>query len=144
MLTWAILANASKKQQALISELGNYMGMAFQMRDDYLDIIGGDKTKSTFSDIQEWQQTYFTNYIFAEGTPEQKKLLKSSMGKTLWAEKITTLQAMFEASGAINFGKESILKYSWKAREILEKTALNDESKASILALIKKMEKVKH
>lgn len=29
------------------------MGMAFQMRDDYLDIIGGDKTKSAFSDIKE-------------------------------------------------------------------------------------------
>jgi geranylgeranyl pyrophosphate synthase len=29
------------------------MGMAFQMRDDYLDITFGDKTKSAFSDIQE-------------------------------------------------------------------------------------------
>gem|GEM_PF-5575168 len=29
------------------------MGMAFQMRDDYLDIIGGDKTKSAFTDVQE-------------------------------------------------------------------------------------------
>ncbi len=144
MLTWAILANASKEQQALISELGNYMGMAFQMRDDYLDIIGGDKTKSTFSDIQEWQQTYFTNYIFAEWTPEQKELLKSSMGKPLWAEEIITLQAMFEASGAIKFGKENILKYSQKAREVLEKTELNDEAKTSILGLIKKMEKVEH
>lgn len=144
MLTWAILANASKEQQALISELGNYMWMAFQMRDDYLDIIGGDKTKSTFSDIQEWQQTYFTNYIFAEWTPEQKELLKSSMGKPLWTEEIITLQAMFEASGAIKFGKENILKYSQKAKEILKKTELNDESKVSILALIKKIEKVEH
>jgi geranylgeranyl pyrophosphate synthase len=40
------------------------MGLAFQMRDDYLDITCGDKTKSLFSDIQEGQQTYFTNYIF--------------------------------------------------------------------------------
>jgi geranylgeranyl pyrophosphate synthase len=58
------LANVSKEQQQLIKDLGNYMGLAFQMRDDYLDITLGDKTKSAFSDIQEGQQTYFTNYIF--------------------------------------------------------------------------------
>jgi hypothetical protein len=51
---------------------------------------------------------------------------------------------MFEVSGAIKFGKENILKYSQKARETLDKTELNDESKASILALIKKMEKLEH
>ncbi|MEI6118652.1 MAG: polyprenyl synthetase family protein [bacterium] len=47
------MAGASKEQQELIKELGKYMGMAFQMRDDYLDITFGDKTKSAFSDIQE-------------------------------------------------------------------------------------------
>jgi len=47
------LAGASKDQFNLIEALGNYMGMAFQMRDDYLDIIGGDKTKSAFTDVQE-------------------------------------------------------------------------------------------
>ena len=144
MLTWAILANADKKQQELIKELGEYMGMAFQMRDDYLDIVGGDKTKSAFSDIQEWQQTYFTNYIFEKWTPEQQELLKSSMGKKLDNEQIKALQIMFEESGAIAFGKKWIMEYSQKAREILAETELNDEAKEWILALIKKMEKVEH
>ena len=144
MLTWAILANASKEQQVLISELGNYMGMTFQMRDDYLDIIGGDKTKSTFSDIQEWQQTYFTNYVFEKWTPEQKELLKSSMGKSLDDQQIKVLQEMFEISWALQFGKDNILTYSEKARQVLEKTELNHEAKNSILGLIKKMEKLEH
>jgi geranylgeranyl diphosphate synthase type II len=144
MLTWAILAGASEEQQALIKELGKYMGMAFQMRDDYLDIIGGDKTKSTFSDIQEWQQTYFTNYIFEKGTDEQQSFLQSSMGKPLDKDQIISLQEMFEKSGALDFGKKWIREYSQKARDILDKIALNEEAKAGILALIKKMEKVEH
>lgn len=144
MLTWAILAGASEQQQEIIKELGKYMGLAFQMRDDYLDITLGDKTKSAFSDIQEWQQTYFTNYIFEKWTPTQQKLLKSSMGKTLNEKQITALQKMFQESGAITFGKTSILECSQKAREILEQTELNDTAKQSILALIKKMEKVEH
>lgn len=144
MLTWAILANAPEKQKKLIIELGKYMGMAFQMRDDYLDITFGDKTKSAFSDIQEGQQTYFTNYIFEKWTKEQKELLKSSMGKELDARQIKTLQDMFEESWAIAFGKKTILEYGQKSRKILAKTTLNDEAKEAVLALIKKMEKVEH
>lgn len=144
MLTWAILANTSEEQQELIKVLGTHMGIAFQMRDDYLDIIGGDKTKSTFSDIQEGQQTYFTNYIFEKGTPQQQEILGSCMGKPLNTEEITTLQIMFEESGALAFGKQSILEHSQKAKATLEKTQLNDEAKESILLLIKKMEKLEH
>ena len=142
MLTWAILADASDQQKKLVIELGKYMGMAFQMRDDYLDITFGDKTKSAFSDIQEWQQTYFTNYIFEKWTPKQKELLKSSMGKKLDDTQIKALQAMFEESGAIAFGKKNILEYSQKARDILAETQINDKAKSYVLALIKKMEKL--
>jgi len=144
MLTWTILAWASYEQQQQIKDLGNYMGMMFQMRDDYLDITLGDKTKSAFTDIQEGQQTYFTNYIFDKGTPEQQKLLQSCMGKKLDDNQIKELQVMFEESGAIEFWRNNILKYSQKARDILTATELNDTTKTSILGLIKKMEKLEH
>jgi len=138
------LAGASEQQQEYIRELGNYMGMAFQMRDDYLDIMGGDKTKNAFRDVQEGQQTYFTNYIFEKGSPEQKKLLTSCMGKELDEKQIKELQEMFEASGAIDFGKEGVMSYSQKAREALEKLEITDKVKANFLGLIAKMEKLEH
>ena len=144
MLTWAILAWASEEQQQLIQELGTYMGMAFQMRDDYLDIMGGDTTKNAFRDVQEGQQTYFSNYIFEKGSEEQKALLQSCMGKELTEEQIKDLQAMFAASGALDFGKEWVKNYSQKARSVLEKLQINDEAKASFLGLIGKMEKLQH
>jgi len=144
MLTWAILANASQQQQELIKELWKYMGLAFQMRDDYLDITFGDKTKSAFSDIQEGQQTYFTNYIFEKWTPEQQKLLKSCMAKPLDDKQIKALQNIFKDSWALAFGKQMILDCSQKARDILAETELNEETKKGILALIKKMEKIEH
>lgn len=144
MLTWAILAWASEEQKHFIKELWNYMGMAFQMRDDYLDIVGGDTTKNIFRDVQEGQQTYFTNYIFEKGSPAQKKLLKSCMGKSLDSKQIKELQTMFETSGALAFGRESVKHYSQKAREVLEQLAFTPEAKASFLGLIKKMEKLEH
>lgn len=144
MLTWAILAGASLEQQQLINELWTYMWLAFQMRDDFLDITCGDKTKSAFSDIQEWQQTYFTHYIFKQWTAQQKKLLESSLGKQLTKQEIKILQDMFMESGAIEFGRQKIGEYSQKAREILDRTELHSDAKAGILWLIKKLEKLEH
>ena len=120
------------------------MGIAFQMRDDYLDLIGGDTTKNIFRDVQEGQQTYFTNYIFGKGSPAQKKLLSSCMGKSLDNKQIKELQTMFETSGALAFGRESVMTYSQKAREALEKLTIAPEVKASFLGLIKKLEKLEH
>ncbi len=144
MLTWAILAWVSEQQKSLIKELWNYMGMAFQMRDDYLDIIGGDKTKSVFTDVQEGQQTYFTNYIFEKWTPEQQKLLKSCMGKKLDDQQIVELQHMFKESGALDFGKNGVKDYSQKSSAILEQIEFGNEAKKGMLALIAKMEKLEH
>jgi geranylgeranyl pyrophosphate synthase len=66
------------------------------------------------------------------------------MGKSLNESQIKALQVMFEDSGAIAFGRQGIIEYSQKARDILEKTELNEKAKEGILALIKKMEKLEH
>ncbi|MEI8009571.1 MAG: hypothetical protein WCI00_09800 [bacterium] len=70
--------------------------------------------------------------------------MTSSMGKSLDIGQIKILQTMFEESGAIAFGKQSILENSKKAREILAKTQLNPQAKEHLLSLIKKMEKLEH
>jgi geranylgeranyl pyrophosphate synthase len=36
-----------------IRQLGDYIGMAFQLRDDLKDILGTEVDKRIFSDIQE-------------------------------------------------------------------------------------------
>ena len=66
------------------------------------------------------------------------------MGKSLSNREINELQIMFEDSGAIAFGKQSILENSKKAREILAKTQLTPKAKEYLLSLIKKMEKLEH
>gem|GEM_PF-1153475 len=66
------------------------------------------------------------------------------MGKQLNDKQIKALQKMFEESGAIEFGRQGILEYSQKAKNILDETQLNEQAKTEILALIKKMEKLEH
>jgi len=140
MLTWAILANANTKQKKLIIDLGKNVWLSFQVRDDLFDITFQDKTKHPFSDVQEWQQTYLTNYIYTRWTDKQKKLLESCMGKKLNKDQILILQKMFNDSWAINFCKKLIKKYSENAQSILGLIKFQDnDCKQCIWALINKI-----
>jgi geranylgeranyl diphosphate synthase, type I len=112
LVTGALLAGADKKTTKQLEKIGELLGKAYQMRDDILDVMvsdGDDTTtydnKTKFSDVQDGQQTYLTNYIYVNGTYAQRLALSQSMGKRLNAAQILTLRQVFYDSGAITYGK---------------------------------------
>jgi geranylgeranyl pyrophosphate synthase len=108
-----------------------------------LDLTSAEKTKSAFNDIQEGQQTFFTNYIYEHGNDEAKQLLSSCLGKQVNEEQIIRLKELFESSGALYAGKELIHSLTQKARELFEEIPLvNMEAKDGFEQLINKMEHV--
>ena len=140
MLTWAVLTGADEKTLGLIKDLWDCIGMAFQVRDDLKDILGTEVDKRVFSDIQEWQQTYFTNYVFKNWSEEDKILLKKSLGNNLTDIQIKELQKMFNDNGAIDFVKSLIKKYAEQAQHILDEIYFEDNnSKLAFGHLIKKI-----
>lgn len=62
MMTGAILAGASRQQVEQIERCARNIGVAFQIQDDILDVVGDSKElgKSTGSDDQNQKQTYVT------------------------------------------------------------------------------------
>jgi len=139
MTTGAILAGANQKQIDLIEELWIAMWHAYQVRDDLMDLVAHDKSKSAFGDIQEGQQTVFTNYIYKNASEEDKKLLKSCMWQKLNSTQISQLQTMLQNSGAIDYGKKLIEQYGQKAFELLEKTDLAEKEKMAFQLLTQKI-----
>ena len=106
-----------------------------------MDITLWDKTKSLFWDIQEWQQTYFTQYIKENWTSEDNELLNSCMGKTLDSEQISSLQSMFKESKAIEAGLAIMFEYTKKAKDLLNQIDFKDAlTYAWIIGLIEKIE----
>ncbi|MDD3262337.1 MAG: polyprenyl synthetase family protein [Candidatus Absconditabacteria bacterium] len=143
MLCGAIFADTAKDNMELTSELGKYLGLAFQLRDDMMDITFGDPTKSPFSDIQEGQQTYFTNYVFTHGTQEQKGILHGAMGNRLNTKQILDLQNIFKESGALSSGEKLLQEYSNQAKNALEKISFQDNiAKEGFTLLIQKLAKI--
>jgi len=140
MTTGAILANTKKTQIQNISNLWTELGLAFQTKDDLQDLTNWDPSKTQFLDVQEGQQTIFTNYIFTQGNQTQKTTLQNSLWKTLPNEQIKKLQELFQDSGAIQYGKNLIQFHLNNAKKILKTTNFpNPQYKKIFLLLIQKL-----
>ncbi|MDR6845331.1 polyprenyl synthetase family protein [Flavobacterium granuli] len=121
----AIIANTSEENANLIYDFGLNLGLAFQLQDDYLDAFGDPETfgKQVGGDIIENKKTYLYLKTLEFSTPE--KVLEIEELFTLQldenTEKIETVKAIFNESGASKATQEAIKEYTFKAFETLEK-----------------------
>ena len=128
----AIIARASKEDQNKIYDFGKYLGIAFQLQDDYLDAFG-DETKfgkKIGGDILENKKTYL--YLKAiEFLSEEKKnqLLELYANNNSSEDKIKTTKALFKESGSVDYTVKEIKKYTNSAFEILESLNISAEKK---------------
>ncbi len=78
----ALLAGASEEQVTAMSAFAVPLGVAFQLRDDYLGIYGSEEKtgKPVGSDIAEGKQTLFVARAFARAHSSQKKQLRALLG----------------------------------------------------------------
>ena len=76
MMIGAILAGASKEDVKSMQKIAGKIGMAFQIQDDILDVIGDSKElgKATGSDAQNHKQTYVTLHGLEESGREVERL----------------------------------------------------------------------
>lgn len=133
LLAGAQLAGANNDEQALLMRLWEELWIAYQIRDDLLDVLEFEDDKTTFADVQEGQQTYLTYYIFHSWTDTQKSLLQGHMWKHLQADDIVTLKQMFFESGAIDFAKAKMTEHIAHAHSLLNQLAIVDDTMLSSL-----------
>lgn len=130
----AIVARASEKDQDAIYDFGRYLGIAFQLQDDYLDAFGNPDTfgKQIGGDIIENKKTYL--YLKAKefSNLDDEKTLRS------WFEsqpednsvKIEAVKELFVASGAEKATLDAVKDYTDKAFTVLEQLTISREKKA--------------
>lgn len=128
MMTWAILAWADKKMLLQIEKITTLLGKAYQMRDDILDVTFTEEqdpahydNKTKFSDIQDGQQTYLTNYIYEHGKYADRLALSRAMGKKLSLNEIESLRTLFLTSWAISHAQDMLKSYLASAKSLIDK-----------------------
>jgi geranylgeranyl diphosphate synthase type II len=129
----AIVAGASEKDQNLIYDFGRFLGIAFQLQDDYLDAFGNPETfgKQVGGDILENKKTYLYLKTLMLGTNEQKMRLVDLMTDHLVSEdeKVKEVKILFNTSGASEATKLAVKDYTEKAFGVLESLNLSKDKK---------------
>lgn len=73
----AILADATKNQQKCLRNYAQDLAVAFQIKDDLLDIsVGGEKGRGVGSDIRQGKKTLLFIYALKKANQKQKKILR--------------------------------------------------------------------
>lgn len=125
----AICANANESQQEAMYSFGQNLGIAFQIKDDYLDCFGNEEFgKVVGGDIIENKKTYLQLKALELGNNEDVKKLKA-----LWAEqnnhiKIEGVKALFINTGAKAAAEDAMNTYYNLGLESLRIAGLNTEN----------------
>ncbi len=130
----AMLGGATEGCSEILSQFGNSLGMAFQLRDDYLDTFGDtNKTgKQIGGDILANKKTYLLAKAFEIVDVNQKIVLQELL-KRNDQEKIQDIIAFFNSIQLKNYIEEEIENYSKKAYFFLEKTPVISSRKKNLL-----------
>jgi len=76
-----VLAGAGRRQIERLEKIGYNVGVAFQIRDDMLDVIGTTEElgKNTGSDEKDGKKTYVTIHGLEESAAEEKRLTEEAL-----------------------------------------------------------------
>ena len=139
----AVLADASKEDQETLYRFGEYLGLAFQLQDDYLDVYGDQKLfgKKIGGDIVSNKKTFMLiNAInMAEGE------LKESLLKWIDAkvfdreEKVKAVTRIYDKLGIGKLAQAKINEYFAMATDCLASVSVADERKQELLSYTRRM-----
>lgn len=136
----AMIAGASEFIQATIYHIGINMGIAFQLRDDYLDTFGNAATfgKKIGGDIIEKKKTYLYINAYLKANEQQKKELDKWFAAEQADEKIANITRLYKEIGVDQLCLEAIEHYNQEARRLLEK--FRAENKQALYDILNKLE----
>ena len=121
----AILAGASEDQLNQLYNFGIYLGRAFQIIDDVLDLTSdfAGLKKQLFNDLYEGKRTIILSHLLSVVTPAEMQILKSILAKPrLLKTEAEVLQIMdlIHKYHSLDYSKQMALDFAQKAREILD------------------------
>jgi len=132
----AILGGASDEDANLLYQLGESIGLAFQLRDDYLDVYGNPKVfgKKIGGDILCNKKTYlYINALRLSDTTQRAELEHWEKATNIIPEeKIAAVTAIYNKVGIPELSRIAEDKYYHKALDCCKRLSTSTEKKMVI------------
>ncbi len=118
----AIVAGAKEDLIEAMHRFGYYFGLAYQVTDDLLDILGDEKEigKPVFSDLRNKSVNIVVIHALSKSTQTQKNLIHSAEGWSTPAGRNKVI-SLLKNLGSIDYAVGLAKKYSSSSKEWLNK-----------------------
>ena len=141
--TGALVAGAGEKDADTLYEAGVNMGLAFQLRDDVLDVWGDPVTfgKEIGGDIMNNKKTYLLISTMQKAKGDDADELRHWLNGPYATrdDKVAGVTALYERLGVRDMAEVAIADYNDRAIAAFNKVAMSDEDKAAFIALSNKL-----
>lgn len=126
--------------QAVFQEVGNDLGVAFQLRDDVLGVFGDPAVtgKPSGDDLRSGKRTVLLAEALhrADGSdPVAAKLIRTSIGTELSDPQVSELRQVIESVGALTAVESRIEMLSRRATDMLEAAPIDAQAKIGLAEL---------
>ncbi|MFH0733642.1 MAG: polyprenyl synthetase family protein [bacterium] len=114
----AQIAKGNKKDIDNLSKFGLYLGLAFQIQDDLLDIFGNENEfgKTVGGDLIEGKKTYLFIKALEHAKGKDKQKLEAVIkNKGILQEEVQSYKDIYIKLGVIDEANAEIIKYTTKA-----------------------------
>lgn len=124
----AVVTGASAEEQRELRRFGRYMGVAFQIRDDILNLVGDERPygKETAGDLWEGKRTLMLLHAMRCATPVERaaaECILSKQRRDKTAADIDILLALIERYGGIDRARALGEQLADRARQALNNAA---------------------
>ena len=135
----ALAANASEEDADHLYEFGINLGLAFQLRDDLLDVFADQKKfgKKTGGDIVANKKTFLLIKAMELATPGQQEKLGNWISQTEFnpEEKIEAIKKIYIETGVKQVTEETMDLFFRKALHAMDAIRIQEERKKELLLL---------
>ncbi|MDO4706912.1 MAG: polyprenyl synthetase family protein [Porphyromonadaceae bacterium] len=135
----ALASGAKPSTASELDRVGQSLGLAFQIQDDYLDVYGDKKTfgKPIGGDIINAKKTllliYTQSTLIEQDRTELERLMSLPINQS--DERIEGVRQLYNKCGAGTYAKEEVHRLTQEALQTLTNLKLNEERIAPLIAL---------
>lgn len=130
LILGGILADADDKVLQCYKRVGEYMGIAFQIKDDIMGIMGNEEEigKTVLSDAKEGKKTILTSFFDSHALFSEKKEFYTYYGtEDLTPEKEQRIKHLLSKSGAVQYAYNCMNQYYEKACCCIRKSSISPD-----------------
>ncbi len=139
----AIIGGAEPAESALLRQFGVYIGLGFQLKDDFLDVYGSQEKfgKQVGGDIIVNKKTFLLIRALEKAQDKQKKLLKNWLDKKKFnkKEKVSAITTIYNELNIKQELEKKINKYFDRSSTLLNKLEIAEQKKKYLVNFTKNL-----